>query len=292
MLHLENKRLAADRHRVAQQSKGIATFLEKSSLETAMALSLTPAPRNDEEQSSEAPNSLDKKHPSSIDRIDSPIRNLTSKPPKISILDKIRTTLDQAAEILRDSLELSVGGVTFLDTATGYTNSSSIDAYWESTEIGSQPKQELERPYIRRSTKSEGAQIHGRPVSRDYREHFNNRTKSCKVLAMSAAADLNPCLEKFDANTLQSFTNSYPKGNVWYIDDEGFFSSIEQINAQGKSPVSVTFGESQFVPGIHTADKTTESALLSSVFEKARQIMFLPLWDAAGGKSQPKYMRA
>jgi hypothetical protein len=41
-----------------------------------------------------------------------------------SVLDKIRLTLNHAAEVLRESLELTVGGVVFLDTAIGYTDTS------------------------------------------------------------------------------------------------------------------------------------------------------------------------
>jgi len=35
-------------------------------------------------------------------------------------LDKIRSTLDHAAEVLRESLEITAGGVVFLDTTVRY----------------------------------------------------------------------------------------------------------------------------------------------------------------------------
>jgi len=94
MKHLETKREAAERRRVTLMSKGIADFLERTSRQA-----------EDVDESSTTEGSETSNNNDHVKRAAEP-----------SILDKIRTTLDHAAEILRTSLELTAGGVVFLDT--------------------------------------------------------------------------------------------------------------------------------------------------------------------------------
>jgi len=87
-----------------------------------------------------------------------------------------------------------------------------------------------------------------------------------------------------DGKTLQSLLNSYPKGNVWYIDDKGFFSSLDQINDLERFNMTSPFGSRPSVPASDVTKQMAEATVLSQIFHKARQIIFLPLWDAAGGR--------
>lgn len=88
-----------------------------------------------------------------------------------------------------------------------------------------------------------------------------------------------------DGKTLQSLLNSYPKGNVWYIDDDGFFSSLDQINELESFTRIAPFGRRRPVPAVDLKKQMAEATILSQIFHGARQIIFLPLWDAAGGRT-------
>lgn len=86
-----------------------------------------------------------------------------------------------------------------------------------------------------------------------------------------------------DGKTLQFLLNSYPKGNVWYIDEEGYFSSLGEINNLER------FNGRDSAPSTTETDalkQIAEAAILTQFFHKARQIVFLPLWDAAGGEKR------
>ena len=144
MRHLETKREAAERRRVSLMSKGIAKFLETSSLVTEAdldnfetssgmtgsksLLNYLPTPPMD---------GLKQSHSAHITEKASPEAEKGSS----DILDKIKITLDEAANILRESLELTSGGVVFLDTALGHraagTTSSYFDLYMDDS-LGSE----------------------------------------------------------------------------------------------------------------------------------------------------------
>jgi hypothetical protein len=294
MKHLETKREAAERHRVASMSKGIARFLERTSREIDVPdESLVPVV----EGPGQGQQSGVKDNPSDIEYRDGPEPALgscrTSAPVKELIFDKIRKTLDDAAEILRESLELTVGGVVFLDTALGYTEIDNTDAYMDmSTDLGVQvlrddragkQRQKSNQDTLRPILTSDDDL--GRCLSQGCIRSSTDKHKPTKTLAASAAqiASWDPQSRVLDEKTLQLLLHSYPKGNVWYIDDEGYFPSLEQINeleqAVAKSPSG---GRRSILPHDVTKQRA-EATLLSRVFHKARQIVFLPLWDAGGG---------
>jgi hypothetical protein len=111
--------------------------------------------------------------------------------------------------------------------------------------------------------------------------------KPSKVLAMSAAttATWDPQSRVLDAKTLQSLINSYPKGNVWYMDeDDGYFSSLDQASGFEERFVISPLGRQQPMSPNSSTKERAEAAMLSGIFHKARQIIFLPLWDAGAGK--------
>ena len=97
-----------------------------------------------------------------------------------------------------------------------------------------------------------------------------------------ATADLDSSM--LDGKSLQALLHSYPKGNVWYIDNDGFYSSLDQINELERFDRINPFGSRRSVLASDLAKQIAEATVLSQIFHKARQIIFLPLWDAAGGK--------
>ncbi|PVH82219.1 hypothetical protein DL98DRAFT_653296 [Cadophora sp. DSE1049] len=287
MKHLETKREATERRRVALMSQGIAKFLERDSHDPDVSIASPTA---------------NPAHPTADTSIQSPgiqVATLTNgesnsesgksdNEPESSILDKIRVTLDQAAEILRESLELTAGGVVFLDTAVAFTDVDNIDAYADkNTEIGA-TVQEIIR-YEER-VEANGHQTLSREnerltaqLSKRATRRSSERYKTSKVLAMSASGSesCDPNSHILDTQTLQSLVASYPKGNIWYIDEEGYFSSLEQISKLEPAPSISPSGRRQ---SIDITKQRAEANLLSRVFRKARQIIFLPLWDAAGDR--------
>lgn len=92
MKHLESKREAAERRRVTLMSRGISTFLEKTS-EVTSGPDSSEAEDTTEEAGDSRPQSKMK---------DSDTPPLPDPTAEESILDKIRITLDFAAEILKE----------------------------------------------------------------------------------------------------------------------------------------------------------------------------------------------
>ena len=298
MKHLETKREAAERRRVVLMSKGIATFLERTSRETDQTDEPTEASNLEINGPKAASQAGAKNSSSDIEMGDGPEVVLDSSKPsppvKESILDKIRMTLDQAADILRESLELSVGSVVFLDTGVGYTETDSTDAYTDTaTDLGAEVQQK-DRDWKQRQRSNEdslrptmiGEDDLGRHLSKGSTRNSTDKHKAAKVLAMSAAkkASWDPRSRVLDGKTLQSLLKSYPKGNVWYIDDEGYFSSLEQINELDQTVGRSPSGRKHSISPQHITKQKAEATLLSRIFQNAKQIIFLPLWDAGAGK--------
>jgi hypothetical protein len=134
MRHLETKREAAERRRVSLMSKGIAKFLETSSLVTEVDLDnreISSAITESKSAVNSHPTPLEEgpKH-NHYDDVTEKVSLDSEKTPS-DILDKIKMTLDHAANILRESLELTAGGVVFLDTALGQRAASTTNSYFD-----------------------------------------------------------------------------------------------------------------------------------------------------------------
>ncbi|EDN97608.1 hypothetical protein SS1G_12461 [Sclerotinia sclerotiorum 1980 UF-70] len=287
MKYMETQREAIERHRVALMSKGIATFLERTSRYTSSGFDDPYSSKEvvDDVTNKFIPDETDTRR----DDWQSGHSNMSNQPHQSSesVLDQIRITLDHAAEILRESLELSVGGVVFLDTTTGHSTAGNMDAYLDtSTDLGMEVKQAESR----KSSVPNGE----RPNYEDYRRRLSQGTirtstdkhKPAKILSMSAAkvATWDSEAHVLDGKTIQSLINSYPKGNVWYIDDNGYFSSLEQINDRKHVPSNSNCPteKPRTSNNFDATKQEAEAIMLAKVFHKARQIIFLPLWDSAG----------
>ncbi|CZS95843.1 related to nik-1 protein (Os-1p protein) [Rhynchosporium graminicola] len=292
MKHLETKREATERRRVALMSQGIAKFLERDA-EEPDEQALPPPATQDLPFKHLPPGRGRKSEPCNAKLVDSSSVDSSSKPDKVeqkdggSIIDKIRLTLDQAANILRESLELTAGGVVFLDTAAGYTEIET-DAYADKdTEIGATVNEFVK--HERRLNASdqdfspEENDAFAKKLSRRTTRRASDRYKASKVLAKSTAGSVTWDSDShiLDTKTLQTLVASYPKGNMWYIDDEGYFSSLEQVDKMGLSKSASPSGRRA---SVDITQQRAEANMLSRIFHKARQIIFLPLWDAGGDR--------
>jgi hypothetical protein len=237
MRHLETKREAAERQRVALMSKGIADFMEKT------------ARRNGDVSRKEITDSqaimsdtvdLDKDGSATANRSRDAVNDANSSisDAKTSVLDQIRKTLDEAASILRESLELAVGGVVFLDPTGGYTGAGHTEAYMDSATNLGQHVQGQEAAEVKRTSFHEEtsraellSNIDDLHLAASAVRSSVDKHKPAKIQSMSASniATWDPQSKSLDSKTLQTLINSYPHGNVWYIDDEGFFQSLEQM---------------------------------------------------------------
>ncbi|KAI9746643.1 MAG: hypothetical protein M1818_000357 [Claussenomyces sp. TS43310] len=298
MKHLETVRDAAERRRVVLMSKGIATFLERTAgvVEEASLHGprLPVAPRTAVPDPKAFP--IDPPAPSnqlqeSRKSVSSPG---TADGESESILAKIKLTLEHAAEILKDSLELSAGGVVFVDTSSSHSEAGPRDAYFDiDTDIGAELEEtkgsgDLELKLEAEKELNVSEEKISQPKSRFSGCVLNGRSPPAKVLSIcsAAVAKMEPGAEVLDGKTLQTLINVYPNGNVWYIDQSGYFSSLEQLNVFHESEQTKSKRETSGTsPSFDVIRQRAEANLLSKTFQKARQIIFLPLWDARGSKS-------
>lgn len=276
MKHLEMQREAAERRRVSLMSHGIARFLEGKSRKYDEG-------RNDQERnagaSADAEHILHEKGPAQAYSGGSDRTSFTQTE------DPAKRTFESAASILRESLEIESGGVVFLDTAVSFDEPGYTDAYSDpNTSVGrkmepADGKDDL--PVFRHNReRSQGAPSSSNtdPYNRPIRSS-ENRNRAAEIMAVSMSTERQPTqpVEKvLDSKTLQTLLNVYPEGNVWYFDDGGYFSSLEQDE---QSEMGNTSGTSKVKRRM--SEEIAEATLLRERFEKARQIIFLPMWDAA-----------
>ncbi|PMD36870.1 hypothetical protein L207DRAFT_90676 [Hyaloscypha variabilis F] len=277
MKHLETKREAAERRRAALMSNGIARFLERTSRSSYLG--------SDEhfDLAEKRSNGIHKGEEGEMQQA----QNGAQRKPSVekeSVLDKIRTALDHAADILRESLELTAGGVLFLDPTIGYIENDNVNTEDSISDLGA------ERTYRDEKSRQRSNESHIRPsISQNSARHLSvgairsstDKYKASKILAMSCGeqAPSDSHSETLDSKTLQSLIKSYPQGNVWYLDEEGYFSSLEQVRAWDQRNGISPSGRVRSTSPINISKRQEEAAILSRIFPGARQIVFLPLWD-------------
>jgi hypothetical protein len=298
MKHLESKREAVERRRIALMSCGVSNFLERASqLDELESDSSNPAETpavssidDVEMQDSTPDHTTMTSHSSSQDGVDEVWQG--KKGASEIVLDKIKMTLDHAAEILRESLELTAGGVVFLDTAIGYAVPKNEDEYFalkddleaiaektgrDERETSAAAEADLTMTGIDPKTAISPGQVRG----------YHDEYRPARILAISCSKNAYRRSKVLDGKTLQDFITVYPKGNVWYTDEKGYFSSLDQIEDiyNDRSRAGMYERRKSVEPSaIDITRQVTEAALLSKVFQNARQIIFLPLWDASAGR--------
>jgi len=288
MKHLQTKREAAERRRLTLMSKGIATFIERSSHENETSVDTSGESGDNSSgnvyREEGAPTRPQEKAPPVLQKEES----------SGSVLDKIRSTLDHAAELLRESLELTVGGVVFLDPTIGYMESSDSRARLNpDLDIAAQQQEasKMEKPNTQRPGHLHHHPDSSRNSSARSTRSATDRQKSPRVLACSTAnrAFWDSNSTELNSQSLNFLIKSYPKGNIWYIDDEGYFSSLEQISASQELAGDSPLGRRRSLSPSNIKKQKEEAAMLSRVFHKSRQILFLPLCDVVAGKSGRYY---
>ncbi len=307
MKHLESKREAVERRRIALMSGGVARFLDKANeltdLSTSTAAAPGAAPDADGTPSEKPPalsmsNSTDKSdedknvvsHDSMVSKSNDGFEDGHVKRGASEIvLDKIKIVLDQAASILRESLELRDGGCVFFDTALRYPadpqscveeNDGSYfkvpnaNGEWEVAPAALSDDEEPTMTGVDPKMTISPGQMRG----------YDDERRPARVLAMSVAKGSYERSAMLSTKTLTHFVNEYPKGNIWYIDESGYFSSLDQIstNPNPDTGKSGFFGRRKSVD-IATPNATRreeEGILLRLAFPKCRQVIFLPLFDS------------
>ena len=275
MKHLEMHRRAAERRRISLMSYGIARFLESKS-------------HKEEEDVNDQGN----KPGASFNLEHTPGGKVSTRPDSGTFTAETETvvkrTLESAASILRESLEIESGGVMFVDTAISFSEAGYTDAYSDpATSVGQRmgaadgtmpvlvdDKRFSPGAYSTSSTDSDNGQMRG-PA---------NGNPAATIIAMSKSKEHQPAQptnEVLDSKTLQTLLNRYPEGNVWYFDDTGYFSSLEQIEDYERKDKSNKNNRRRADVRQRLSEEKAEATLLKVKFEKARQIVFLPMWDAA-----------
>jgi hypothetical protein len=302
MRHLETKREAAERRRAALMSKGIADFLER----TSQYRDLNTSNQSEPDDSAQIEGVLQEEQSlDGVQNTSTSCHKLQETPAKESALDRIRISLDNAADILQESLELTVGGVVFLDAVVGHSEIDDIDSQMDiRIDFESEDSLMADRDKKRQQTMDGSLRpplTHGGGTSRHLSQGLIRSStynhKPPKVLAASASsAEIwDPQAEILNTRTLGSLIKSYPKGNVWSINEEGHYSSLDQISEWEKVGVTNPSKKRRSIPPMEMTRQKSEAAMLSQIFQNARQIMFFPLWDAGAStcgslRSQPVHL--
>lgn len=229
MQHLLTKREADERRRVSMMSQGMAEFLERSSRVTEHDVHFT-------EVKNRKPTGRRKPKVGVGQSEDSAKEDMTTDVTKDNkdnntekTIDKIKLTLDHAASILKESLDLTVGGVVFLDTALGYRQSGVASAYFDvESDLGAATAEQAQRidgekgqdekdaPTVtqQKESKSKQADSNSASLSPRHVRGFDDHIKPAKVLAMSKAQTVQweTDAKVIDGMTLQSLLNTYPQG--------------------------------------------------------------------------------
>ena len=291
MRHLEVHREAAERRRITLMSKGIAKFLEGKPLdvgEDELNDNESKKLETDEGSIQAQTNGGHMQGKSQggpeelimeASEADQPWPDPRPQP---QLDNQVEDTFYRAARLLRESLEIGIGGVIFFDTAVGFREAGVTNAHTEpKTDLGAQfqDTQDADRQSSRHPAET------NRPLDSQYQGQVRNSEDQGQAVGVLAASVAKVAKwEPLDGKTLQSLLKSYPQGNVWYYDKEGYFSSLEQLEQASPTPATVPSERRRSVAEIKHSRKSTEAQMLLLKFKEARQIIFLPLWDAAASK--------
>ena len=287
MRYLEMQREAAERRRVALMSKGIAKFLEgKSSDLDGNELYGEPKSVKTISGKTAAQSNSDLTHwgmseSSSTDTCEAD-QSQPYQPSHPQINSLVEDTFDRAAKILRESLEIHTGGVIFLDTAVGFSETGITDAYTDpKTDIGAQFK---DAPSANGQTPQNHGDMHRPHQNAYFCQVRSSEDQSQAVEAIATSVAKVAKWEPVDGKTLQSLLNSYPRGNVWYYDEDGYFSSLEQLEQTIPTPAIGPSERQGSGAEDEVSRKKVEAQMLLRKFRHTRQLVFLPLWDAGASE--------
>lgn len=188
--------------------------------------------------------------------------------------------ISRAAELLREAMDIEEGGggVLFLDTALTTAPSQVDDRTGKITVVDGLEWQE-------RPQSSQGVCDSATTTSPNTRssspEVRRKRNSSAEILAhtyrsVSTSPD-QPEFEPFTPEKLLKLIKRYPRGRMFTFDQQGqeLSDSSENDTLQNGRPRSKR----------RRQRATADSANLRAHFSKARQIMFIPIWDSTTGRS-------
>ncbi|XPS76378.1 hypothetical protein M3J09_008431 [Ascochyta lentis] len=189
----------------------------------------------------------------------------------------------RAAELLRESMDLEEGGgVLFVDTSLaavphqqqGIQETSRSEA----ANVGVLGNQELQRPSQKMDESNSGPTT--RPSTRSSSpEVRRKRTSSAEILAhtyesANTSSD-RPEFMPFTPDELSKLLKRFPRGEMFTFDQQGQELSDSSDNG------STIAGRANVKPRKRRRQKSSaESAIVRAHFPKARQIIFIPLWDS------------
>jgi hypothetical protein len=164
------------------------------------------------------------------------------------------------------------------------TSRPSLLSHEEENEVAKKRRQTV-ATLLRPQLNQDGEES-GRHLSQASIRSSGDKHKPPKVLASSIGEPRtwDPESKVFSSGTLASLVKSYPKGNIWSIDFEGYTSSLGLINEWEISKTSSRVEKRRSATSLDSNRQRTEAVMLSQIFPTARQIMFLPIWDAGAGK--------
>lgn len=294
------RRVAKERHRLAYMSEGIAKFLQskyEDGTSASQNYGVQPSSPDDSKgkdrvtgEDSEGPEkrSADAEqqppatgnlvgvsgHPVDVGKVSSRKHRQSKQNKEIrqnSPQDQIQQTLDLAARLLRESLEVESGGVAFFDTIADKARNAgdglSSDHQTTASHAHSVPQTS---PY--EDFEKSGSSF---PLSEIYER---SNSGPAKVIAEARSSDDTVDLGRVDSEMVRSLIERYTEGNVWYFDEKGFFTSLEQLEASNFSPQLSTSGP--FKRQAYSQDERDEEAHKISKTFVCRQLIFLPLWSA------------
>jgi hypothetical protein len=214
----------------------------------------------------------------------------------------IKHLFSRAANLIREAFEVD-GGSVFYDAQKGfsseYSQDSSGDQYSDpaNDRVGSDEMQlggrlaqddEIGDAVI---TQPSNLSPSGKLNRTFTRSSFGPSEKIVEVLgfstprASSIHGDELPgphSFVTFDERSLHSFLQRYPRGKLWTFDEDGFVSSSDEdikIVNRRKSPIisdrSIVASQKK------KARAAREAKFLLEQFPGVRQLLFVPLWDAA-----------
>lgn len=211
MRYLETQKQAAERRRAALMSRGMADFLERIARTADPA---PPIPSPDQSTRWESKPTLPPARTRSSDqwsKESSREGSTNGDPadgqvqlPREEIKDKIHQTMKTAANILRQSLEVFVGGVVFLDTAIRHTGNAADTSYGVSSEKLSVLNQSVNNANGKQDEQrrvaanlASGENLIKKHVSRESTHGSSNMYKVSKVQAISTASIVSTSLDMF-----------------------------------------------------------------------------------------------
>lgn len=268
MRHLELARQATERSRLSKMMKGLATFVggeasEGPSEEGKYTGAETRKNNTKRAHSGSFVSVKDPQelaHPADQEAEDRRLRDH----PESNMRAAINSTFQRAAEVLKSSLDLSDGGVVFIELGN--------------THVDTVLSKEQKDPSAGDESPTVG-KIHS-GVSPDSGSKDSSRRKAMQhVLAVSMVqtAEEEVRLQPLDERTLQWITQCYPHGNLWFYDEEKCLDLLDKAEQANVPAPSMRF---------HSRNPETKDLglfqgdLLLRNFPAARQILFLPLWDA------------